>query len=284
MIFRCILFVAIATSANAQRWNFSNFFDNLFPENRTGFSFPGRNPNRTGLLEGIGNARDNLRERRQNFTQGIITRVEERTGIDIPDWIGNDEVGLVGNGICGVAIRAATNIDSVAEFITNDDIDCNCGITDGYAFLGCEITSEICVEESVCGTVDLRGQYHVSGRRNEEFYKTTGCFTLQTDGLGDYKDFCVELDHSGTPDQLSNAEFFIFDCDMWSKDGGVNEKCSFCQACNDNKGIAFDCSNVDLDKSPDSEFTIPSNGECMQLLGANDLIVGNIIVPMPQFV
>lgn len=259
-----VLFLAFASSANAQ-------FGWLRPGNE------GRN--RTGgILGGPG-----IRNRISNATSNAIKAIEERTGIDIPDPLGNPDAGFAGTAFCGVAIGTATRIDAVAEFITADDIDCNCGTNGGYAHLDCEITREICVEEGICGTVAVDGTYFVRGRNNEEYYRSTGCFDLTTDGY-DMKDFCVELDHSGVPEDLTNPEVFIFDCDMWAKGPDGRETCNSCASCNDNTGIAFNCSNVDLDKSPDAEFIIPSDGECMSLLGANNLMVGDIMVPMPQFV
>jgi hypothetical protein len=118
-------------------------------------------------------------------------------------------------------------------------------------------------EEEICGTPIYRGTwfrpYRLTGQKPH--LESLACLELTGAGLGGAKlsKLCIAAKHKEGAMGIANLET----CRLYTvRSDGTKQECNSCKACPESQlSMTFDCSNVDLDESPDSELFLPNLGD-----------------------
>jgi hypothetical protein len=189
--------------------------------------------------------------------------------------------GLI-NPICKGLTNFAGGIlaDQLPEEFQDElkTIQCGCefnGLRD--LEIGCNLKEPVCLGDldgddavrnlqtgqEVCGIPIYRGTwfrpYRITGQRPH--LESLACLELTGSALGGAKlsKLCIAAKSKEGATGIANLE----SCRMYTvRSDGSKLECNSCKACPESQlSITFDCSNVDLDESPDTELFLPDLGD-----------------------
>jgi hypothetical protein len=194
--------------------------------------------------------------------------------------------GLV-NPICKGLTNFAGGLlaDQIPEEFQDElkSVRCGCkfnGLRD--LEIGCDLAEPVCLPSGgegldgatrdlqtgnetseICGIPIYRGTwfrpYRISGQKPH--LESLACIELTGDALGGAKlsTLCIAAKSKEGVTGIANLE----SCRLYAvRSDGTKQECNSCQACPDSQlSMTFDCSNVDLDESPDSELFLPDLGD-----------------------
>lgn len=163
-----------------------------------------------------------------------------------------------------------------------DSIECGCAM-DGLRDIkvGCNIPEPICVEfetgdntvQEICGEPQYRGTLErplrITGKKPNLL--SAACVKLSGGTADSMSKLCVEADHKDGFTEIAKLD----SCTIYAvRQNGKIDTCNSCTPCDGDLSVKFDCSNIDLDESPDRELILPSFAdECFAtgLLSTGDL-------------